>query len=205
MQLAQPNPQIALPPREGTHTKATLDIEPLTQQLGGELLTALRKYGRGGLQEKLYEQLLKLSTSDEKLKVELFRFVDVLPALKSAPAVAKHLDEYLNQPGVKLPAGAGTLMRLAQKLPGGETLMANASQLGAKMMSQRFIAGSNLQETTRTVERLRKQGMAFTLDLLGEAVISEGEAEAYQKKYLDMIVGMSANAPSPVQTGGEAG
>src|SRR5262249_1016972 len=41
------------------------------------------------------------------------------------------------------------------------------------------------------VGKLRKNGFAFTLDLLGEAIISEIEADKYQRAYLDLITGLA--------------
>ena len=43
----------------------------------------------------------------------------------------------------------------------------------------------------QAVSRLRKQGFAFTLDLLGEATTSERDADAYQHAYLKLIDGLS--------------
>ena len=188
--LIKPKP--ILPPT----VVAAQALETLTQDLGKHLLTALRKHGRGGIAESLYAQMLKLSTSDEKLKVELFRFVDVLPTLKTPEAVMQHLNEYLRQPGVKLPAGGSKLLTLAGKLPGGERLSEQVVQLGVQSMSQRFIAGKNANEVTSKLLALRRNNMAFTLDLLGEAVISETEAESYQQKYLDIIAALTERARS---------
>jgi RHH-type proline utilization regulon transcriptional repressor/proline dehydrogenase/delta 1-pyrroline-5-carboxylate dehydrogenase len=54
-------------------------------------------------------------------------------------------------------------------------------------MAERFIAGTRVEEVMQSVSKLRRKGLAFTLDLLGEAVISEPEADAYQQAYLDLI------------------
>ena len=189
--MQQTQIDLTLPPHDGTSASSNANAtELLTQQLAQQLLGTLQRHGRTGLADTLYEQMLKLATHDDKLKVELFRFVDVLPSLQSSSAIARHLIEYLTQPGVKLPTGGGKLMALARKLPIGDKLMSGAAHWGARLMSERFIAGSNLAETTRAVQRLRQRNMAFTLDLLGEAVISEVEAETYQRKYLDILSGL---------------
>ena len=61
-------------------------------------------------------------------------------------------------------------------------------------MAQRFIAGSTVDEVSVTVGKLRKQGFAFTLDLLGEATISAAESDAYQQQYLNLISGLAAQS-----------
>ena len=39
--------------------------------------------------------------ADERLKVELFRFVDVFPTLRTAAEIDRHLREYFEQPGLR--------------------------------------------------------------------------------------------------------
>jgi RHH-type proline utilization regulon transcriptional repressor/proline dehydrogenase/delta 1-pyrroline-5-carboxylate dehydrogenase len=38
---------------------------------------------------------------------------------------------------------------------------------------------------------MRRRSLAFTIDLLGEATVTEAEAEQYQKQYFDLITGLS--------------
>jgi RHH-type proline utilization regulon transcriptional repressor/proline dehydrogenase/delta 1-pyrroline-5-carboxylate dehydrogenase len=164
------------------------EIEQSTQLRGKRLLQEVRRQEKkGSLQEWFYNQVMALSTSDEKLKVELFRFVDALPALKTPEAVSRHLEEYLIQPDISLPPGATPALQWAGSGGATRQLLSFASNLGARMMARRFIAGANAREATGAVERLRRQNMTFTLDLLGEAVASEAEAVAYQAKYLELI------------------
>ena len=163
-------------------------IEATTQSRGRLLLSDVRSQERkGSFQEWLYGQLMALSTRDEKLKIELFRFVDALPALKSPESVSRHLQEYLVRPDIKLPVGGAPLLTALDSIAPTRSLLSFASNTGATLMASRFIAGRNAKEATAAIERLRRQKMTFTLDLLGEAVTSEVEALAYQKKYLDMI------------------
>src|SRR5688572_21934582 len=54
-------------------------------------------------------RLMEWSMRNERLKGELFRFIDVLPSLGSSSDIAKHAHEYLTQPGVDL----SPVMRLA--------------------------------------------------------------------------------------------
>ncbi len=163
-------------------------LERDTLARGKKLLAGVRREERGGSpSDWFYDRLMQLTTSDDKLKVELFRFVDALPSLKTAEAVSQHLEEYLLKPEITLPPGAATTLKLMASLAPTQGVLAGASEIGAKMMAKRFIAGANAHEATAAIERLRRQHLTFTLDLLGEAVTSETEALAYQKKYLDLI------------------
>ena len=51
-------------------------------------------------------------------------------------------------------------------------------------MARKFIAGATPDEALQTVLGLRRRKLAFTADLLGEAVISEAEADWYQQTCL---------------------
>ncbi len=86
-------------------------------------------------------------------------------------------------------------MRLGLEISQPNTVLGKALALNARRnamrMSQRFIAGAKVEEVLQAVSRLRKQGFAFTLDLLGEATTSERDAEAYQHAYLKLIDGMA--------------
>ena len=58
-------------------------------------------------------------------------------------------------------------------------------------MARKFIAGATPGQATTTVLGLRGRKLAFTADLLGEAVISEAEADLYQQTCLDLIRGLA--------------
>ena len=79
--------------------------------------------------------------------------------------------------------------------------IAVSAKANALRMAKRFIAGRTTEEVLAAVTGLREQGLAFTLDLLGEAVITTAEADAYGQHYLDLIAGLadavSAWPPDP--------
>ena len=62
--------------------------------------------------------------------------------------------------------------------------------------ARRFIAGSNTAEVLKAAEAERTKKRAFTLDVLGEAVISELEAERYLQAYVDLIEGIAPTVNS---------
>jgi RHH-type proline utilization regulon transcriptional repressor/proline dehydrogenase/delta 1-pyrroline-5-carboxylate dehydrogenase len=66
-------------------------------------------------------------------------------------------------------------------------LMATVARKSSLLMAGTFIAGSNIQEAEAAILRLRRRKLAFTIDVLGEAALSAGEAEAYRQLYLDLI------------------
>jgi len=69
--------------------------------------------------------------------------------------------------------------------------LAWVARASARRLARKFIAGSNIPEAIQAVARLRRQSLAFTVDLLGEATITEPEAEQSQAEYLHLINGLS--------------
>ena len=69
--------------------------------------------------------------------------------------------------------------------------LARIARGNAQDLARRFIAGSNLQEALVAVEHLRRKQLTFTVDLLGEATITEKEAQKSQDDYLALIAGLN--------------
>jgi proline dehydrogenase len=57
----------------------------------------------------------------------------------------------------------------------------------AKRLAQRFVAGETVEEALRAVEPLNKKGITASLDLLGESVRTEREAQAAGREILTML------------------
>ena len=49
--------------------------------------------------ERLQGEMMEWAMADERLKVEMLRFVDVFPTLRSRPEIARHLREYFARAG----------------------------------------------------------------------------------------------------------
>jgi RHH-type proline utilization regulon transcriptional repressor/proline dehydrogenase/delta 1-pyrroline-5-carboxylate dehydrogenase len=87
-------------------------------------------------------RMMEWAMKDESFKVDMFRFVDVLPVLRSSDAVARHLDEYFNRPGQSTPAVVRTLIGAAGLLGGlTEKLAAATIRSNVNGMAERFIVG----------------------------------------------------------------
>ncbi|MBT5017396.1 proline dehydrogenase family protein [Planctomicrobium sp.] len=163
-------------------------IEQETQRIGSELWEQLDRRKPTVFERRWWlDHILEWAMQDESVKVQMFRFVDVLPMLKSSGTVTKHLQEYFEEVETHLPVAMRMGLEVAQ--PDsllGKALAVNARN-NARKMAERFIAGTKTTEVYRSVHKLRGKGLAFSLDLLGEAVISECEADDYQQAYLDLL------------------
>ncbi|MEQ8754880.1 MAG: L-glutamate gamma-semialdehyde dehydrogenase [Coleofasciculus sp. G1-WW12-02] len=140
------------------------------------------------------DKLLAWAMSNPGLRVQLFRFIDALPALGSKTEVARHLQEYLGDESVELPAALKNLLNFANpdSMPG--QLAASTVSTAVETLANKYIAGATIKQAIKTIERLRKDKMAFTLDLLGEAVITEAEAQSYLERYLDLMEQLTQEA-----------
>lgn len=163
-------------------------VESRTQAVGKELAASLSEAKPHVWQRRWWdERLLAWTMRDEALKVQLFRFVDVLPMLRTPEAVAGGLQEYLETVGDHLPYGARLALRVARRMAFTRAAVARAARLSAQDMARRFIAGENAPQVLSAARRERELQRGFTLDLLGEAVISEREAEEHFQAYLQLL------------------
>ena len=140
------------------------------------------------------EKLMGLTTSNEALKVQLFRFVDTLPYLTAPGEVSRHLREYLGEAAGQLPWWTRAGMGFIPAGGLGGRVLASAARSNATRMARKFIAGSNLQEAVQTVLKLRKARLAHTIDLLGEATVTEAEADRVYEQYVELITGLTEAA-----------
>src|SRR5262249_16628238 len=70
--------------------------------------------------------------------------------------------------------------------------LAWAAFRSAERLARRFIAGSDIDEVLDAVSRMRRRSLAFTVDLLGEATITEDEADASRQEYIGLLNGLAA-------------
>jgi len=143
---------------------------------------------------------------NEDFKVQMFRFVDVLPYLTTSASLSRHIEEYFGDENAAIPdvfkwgatktkIGGGLVAKVLNK-----TIRTNIEG-----MAREFIIGQKTHEAVKGIEKLRKDGFAFVLDLLGEATVSEKEADAYMNGYLEVLDAIAQDQPAwkGLETGGE--
>jgi RHH-type proline utilization regulon transcriptional repressor/proline dehydrogenase/delta 1-pyrroline-5-carboxylate dehydrogenase len=134
-------------------------------------------------------KMIEWSLKDESLRVALFRFVDVLPSLDSAADVGRHLEEYF----AKVDHAFGSLVFLAQALHAG-WLFAPLVRQNVVRLARRFIVEEEPEALRSVLESLRAEPAAFTLDVVGEATVSDKEALVMQRRYLDLLQTLTSMA-----------
>lgn len=172
-------------------------LEELTRAYGQELFARVSQRGPLPFTPAWWDgRLMAFSMRDEAVKIQLFRFIDALPQLADAAAITRHLAEYFHQVRDHLPGWARLALPFLPRRGLLADWVARLARANAENLARKFIAGSNVDEALLAVERLRRRHLAFTVDLLGEATITEKEAEKCQRDYLELIAGLCAEASS---------
>lgn len=167
------------------------NLEAEIYAFGSEIIESLKIKAKGGNPFKKAEnKLLEWTLKKEEIKINLFRFVDVLPSLQSSKSVVEHVHEYFESIKGEIP-----LFKFAMMFPpnswfarfGAKTVSAQIER-----MSRRFIVGKSGKDALPYLKKLRKKSRTFTLDILGEAVLSEGESKIFVDRYKEIIKTLSA-------------
>lgn len=163
-------------------------LDARTQELGREIFerssqTGMNLFDKGYWSGKMMEWSMNIPA----FKVEMFRFVDVLPSLHSADQISEHIRQYflrddLDFPGyIRAGLGVATANWLTAKVA------ASAIRKNVASMAETFITGADAAEAKKALEKLWNNGFCFTVDILGEAAVSESESGDYQRRYLDLV------------------
>jgi RHH-type proline utilization regulon transcriptional repressor/proline dehydrogenase/delta 1-pyrroline-5-carboxylate dehydrogenase len=163
------------------------DYEKQVIDLGRRLLTAAQRSDEGQRPANLWlEKFLEKAMEDERFRIQALRFVDVLPALDDDQELARHLNEYFGEEDFPLPDLVKFGVRHV-RAGVASTFVAKTVRAVMQGLARRFLGGANPQEALSAAKELRGRGLACSLDLLGEAVVSEAEAERYQQTYLRLF------------------
>jgi RHH-type transcriptional regulator, proline utilization regulon repressor / proline dehydrogenase / delta 1-pyrroline-5-carboxylate dehydrogenase len=139
-------------------------------------------------------KVMDWSMKNETFKVQLFRFIDVLPYLQTSASLTRHIEEYfaiddLNVP--KIIRWGAQQAGIVGKLTGKVMNMIIRSNLEG--MARQFIIGANIKDALRAIQKIRSDGFALSIDILGEATVGEKEAAAYMNMYLDLLTALQEN------------
>ena len=148
----------------------------------------------------LHDRGMAISMADPLVQVHLFRFIDALPGLRGDAAIARELQAYLAPIAGRLPWLLRQGLRTLASAPAG--LVAWGVRTGARELAGRFLLGADPAGIAQAVAGLRAQGLCYTVDWLGEAVLTEGEAEAYLQAYLCLLPVLAAAAQNAPQVPG---
>ncbi|HKP04007.1 MAG TPA: L-glutamate gamma-semialdehyde dehydrogenase [Chthoniobacterales bacterium] len=136
-----------------------------------------------------YQRMMAFSMRDEHFKVQMFRFVDVLASLRHSTDIVQHLGEYFADMKNGSVPFLQTGIKAAKIFP---WLTAPVLRWNVSGMARQFIAGRDPDDVMKTLRKRRGEKIGFTVDLLGEAVVSEHETDEYAARCLALVEGLSA-------------
>lgn len=159
-----------------------MDLEQEIQEYGRRLL----ENAAGAASGSWMDELISRSMADADFRIQALRFIDVLPALGNDTELTEHLQEYFGNLELPLPGLAKWGLAHSTE-PWATHIAAPLVRYTLRGLSRKFMGGSSLEQAFHSLSLLREKQMNASLDLLGEAVVSENEAQQYQQAYIDMI------------------
>lgn len=161
------------------------ELERSIRQIGSDLASAFPSSARHPLRT-LDARAMDFASADQELKAALFRFVDVTPACRSLDDLARHLREFLREvPDAPPPLAAA--MRMAD-IKAARPAIGAAAAAGVRHMAHRFIIGETPASALGVLRDLWQHGVASSVDLLGEATVTQPEAERYAARCDEALV-----------------
>lgn len=85
----------------------------------------------------------------------------------------------------KKTTAAGFLDRMTQKM--GEPVIRSAMQKAMRIMGHQFVLGETIEDANKNSQSYRNKGYTYSFDMLGEAAITNHDAEKYFSDYLHAI------------------
>ena len=131
------------------------------------------------------QHLMQMVSDRPDVQAALFRFVDAAPACRTPEELTDHLTALLEE--VEDPPA---LLRAPEALGRariGERLVGSVAAAGVRHLAQRFIVGESPRAALGHLERLWRGGAGGSLDLLGEATVTQDEADHYMARCADAI------------------
>ncbi len=133
------------------------------------------------------DRMTQVLDEDAELGTRAFQFVDCLPALRTGGDIMRHLAEYFDPNTVRVPSLLHGLVTRGRFQSLRENVVGWGTRQGAAVMAGRFITGYDAPSAISTIKRLRRAGMAFTIDVLGESTTGDARADAYAEVYHKLI------------------
>jgi proline dehydrogenase len=141
-------------------------VETDIGRIGKRLARASRG---GGVRTRVEDRGMSWMSARPELRAALFRTVDVAPACANPAELSAHLAAYVPP---------GRLRELLRSRT-GTLLGGRIGELAVRQMAERFIIGESVPDAAPALLSLWNQGIASTVDLLGEKTVTPAEGAAY--------------------------
>ncbi|WP_455377334.1 proline dehydrogenase family protein [Petrachloros mirabilis] len=175
-----------------THQSSTLDSSVL--RIGAELARFSSGRIPAVFDRRWWSQAaINLAMHDVAFKTQLFRFIDVLPSIADDQRVVSLAEEYFGPMSGEI-FGLRWGLKAAAATGIGAKLTGHAIRAQVEEMARTFIAGASIGDAVPVLGELWQDGKAWSVDLLGEATISDREADRYRDRCLQALESLGASA-----------
>jgi RHH-type transcriptional regulator, proline utilization regulon repressor / proline dehydrogenase / delta 1-pyrroline-5-carboxylate dehydrogenase len=165
-------------------------LEPTILRIGEQLAQLSAGLSPSMFDSRWWSQAaINLAMKDVSFKTRLFQFIDVLPVVHDDERVVSLAEEYFGQESGELFGLQWGLKALASTHIGAR-LTGKSTRKHIEQMAKTFIAGATIEEAVPTLSQLWNDGRAWSVDLLGEATISEQEADRYRDQCLAALTAL---------------
>jgi len=184
-----------------------------TIKIANELKTETSKYSES-IFEKMSNFALDLTAKYSLIRIHVLKFLAILPNLDhdKGPEIKRVFDETLRRlkedskvleneednENLALPKYYILLINIVKFicsiLPAAT--LAYFIRKAVSILATRFIAGTNIKDAKSALKGLKKSGRDFTIDQLGELVVSNAEADHYMNKVIELIEGLRTDTPN---------
>jgi RHH-type proline utilization regulon transcriptional repressor/proline dehydrogenase/delta 1-pyrroline-5-carboxylate dehydrogenase len=177
-------------------TYTTSSLEPAVRRIGEDLARLSAGRAPTLFERRWWSQAaINLAMHDVAFKTQLFRFIDVLPSVADDERVVALADEYFGSMGNEIFRLHWGLKALSATGIGAR-LTGHVIRSQVEQMARTFIAGASIEEAAPVLGDLWNGSKAWSVDLLGEATISDREADRYRDRCLSAL-NMLAQAAQP--------
>ncbi len=155
-----------------------MGIQQIQEAIKSDLYSLVGKETRALTTIYWWRQLvMKRLMRNPKLRMQTLQFVDVFPALLADEAIYRHAFEYF--------CCAKGSSSMIGKSPLSKITATSARKL-VNFIASQFMVQPEKSELKKCLTDLQGLGVKHSLDILGEAVLSEAEAECYKEKYVSL-------------------
>jgi RHH-type proline utilization regulon transcriptional repressor/proline dehydrogenase/delta 1-pyrroline-5-carboxylate dehydrogenase len=163
------------------------DLEKRITEIGQDIYSSVSAEASSLFNVRMWMgRMIDWAMKDDAFRLRLFRYIDVLPSLKNDALILNFLKEYFSE-GVEAPFLIRKGIERASKSGLATYAAGKVIRSGVEAIAGQFIAGEKPEDALRSLEALRRNGFAFSADLLGEVVVSEKEAKEYAGRYMRLL------------------
>ncbi len=165
-------------------------IEPTILRIGEQLAQLSAGLSPSIFDNRWWSQAaINLAIHDASFKTKLFHFIDVLPMIHDDERIVTLAEEYFGHESSELFGLQWGLKALASTHIGAR-LIGKSIRKQIEQMAKTFIAGASIEDAVPALSQLWNDGRAWSVDLLGEATISEQEADRYRDQCLAALTAL---------------